>query len=201
MLELLFQGFIEWIYGLILECWEYFASVLFDLMSLDFAYLREHMPVIDTIRQIMLGVGWALLIGNLVFQATRGMAAGLGFDAEDPKLLFTRTFAFSFLLVASPQICELGLNMTSTVIELLQMPDAVDVTFADEASFGGLTGSWLLVVICGIIVIAPGKPRPSGSPVMAGFRPMRARMLSAFFATLTMVTTSTIHGSTSRPLG
>ena len=153
MLELLFQGFIEWIYGLILECWEYFASVLFDLMSLDFAYLREHMPVIDTIRQIMLDVGWALLIGNLVFQATRGMAAGLGFDAEDPKLLFTRTFAFSFLLVASPQICELGLNMTSTVIELLQMPDAVDITFADEASFGGLTGSWLLVVICGIIVM------------------------------------------------
>ena len=153
MLELLFQGFVEWLYGLILECWEYFASVLFDLMSLDFAYLREHMPVIDTIRQIMLGVGWALLIGNLVFQATRGMAAGLGFDAEDPKLLFTRTFAFSFLLVASPQICELGLNMTSTVIELLQMPDAVDITFADEASFGGLTGSWLLVVICGIIVM------------------------------------------------
>jgi len=153
LLELLFQGFIEWIYGLILECWEYFASVLFDLMSLDFAYLREHMPVIDTIRQIMLGVGWALLIGNLVFQATRGMAAGLGFDAEDPKLLFTRTFAFSFLLVASPQICELGLNMTSTVIELLQMPDAVNITFADEASFGGLTGSWLLVVICGIIVM------------------------------------------------
>ena len=153
MLELLFQGFIEWIYGLILECWEYFASVLFDLMSLDFAYLREHIPIIDTIRQIMLGVGWALLIGNLVFQATRGMAAGLGFDAEDPKLLFTRTFAFSFLLVASPQICELGLNMTSTVIEFLQMPDAVDITFADEASFGGLTGSWLLVVICGIIVM------------------------------------------------
>ena len=56
MLELLFQGFIEWIYGLILECWEYFASVLFDLMSLDFAYLREHIPIIDTIRQIMLGV-------------------------------------------------------------------------------------------------------------------------------------------------
>ena len=153
MLELLFQGFVEWLYGLILECWEYFASVLFDLMSLDFAYLREHIPVIDTIRQIMLGVGWALLIGNLVFQASRGMAAGLGFDAEDPKLLFTRTFAFSFLLVASPQICELGLNMTSTVIELLQMPDAVDITFADEASFGGLTGSWLLVVICGIIVM------------------------------------------------
>ena len=153
MLELLFQGFVEWLYGLVLECWEYFASVLFDLMSLDFAYLREHIPIIDTIRQIMLGVGWALLIGNLVFQATRGMAAGLGFDAEDPKLLFTRTFAFSFLLVASPQICELGLNMTSTVIELLEMPDAVDITFADEASFAGMTGAWLLVVICGIIVM------------------------------------------------
>ena len=153
MLELLFQGLIEWIYGLVLECWEYFASVLFDLMSLDFAYLSERIPIINTIRQIMLGVGWALLIGNLVFQATRGMAAGLGFDAEDPKLLFTRTFAFSFLLVASPQICELGLKMTSTVMKLLQMPDAIEIRFADEASFSGLTGSWLLVVICGIIVM------------------------------------------------
>ena len=122
-------------------------------MSLDFAYLSERIPIINTIRQIMLGVGWALLIGNLVFQATRGMAAGLGFDAEDPKLLFTRTFAFSFLLVASPQICELGLKMTSTVMKLLQMPDAVEIRFADEASFSGLTGSWLLVVICGIIVM------------------------------------------------
>ena len=153
MLELLFQGLIEWIYGLVLECWEYFASVLFDLMSLDFAYLSERIPIINTIRQIMLGAGWALLIGNLVFQATRGMAAGLGFDAEDPKLLFTRTFAFSFLLVASPQICELGLKMTSTVMKLLQMPDAVEIRFADEASFSGLTGSWLLVVICGVIVM------------------------------------------------
>ena len=58
MLELLFRGFFEWIYGLILECWEYFSSVLFDLMSLDFAYLETYMPIITTIRQIMLGVGW-----------------------------------------------------------------------------------------------------------------------------------------------
>ena len=96
MLELIFQGFLEWTYGLILECWEYFSSVLFDLMSLDFAYLETHMPIITTIRQIMLGVGWALLLGNLVFQATRSMMAGVGFEADDPKLLFTRTFVFSF---------------------------------------------------------------------------------------------------------
>ena len=53
------------------------------------------MPIITTIRQIMLGVGWALLLGNLVFQATRSMMAGGGFEADDPKLLFTRTFVFS----------------------------------------------------------------------------------------------------------
>lgn len=116
MLELLFRGFFEWIYGLILECWEYFSSVLFDLMSLDFAYLETNMPIITTIRQIMLGVGWALLLGNLVFQATRSMMAGVGFEADDPKLLFTRTFVFSFLLVASPQICDICLNMTSVIM-------------------------------------------------------------------------------------
>ena len=122
-------------------------------MSLDFAYLRSHMPIIDTIMELMLAVGWALFIGNLVFQAVRSMATGLGFEAEDPKLLFTRSFAFSFLLLASPQICRLCLDLTSTIIEILQMPDAVNITFADEASFGGLAAAWLLVVICGIIVM------------------------------------------------
>ena len=153
MLELLFRGFLEWTYGLILECWEYFSSVLFDLMSLDFAYLETHMPIITTIRQIMLGVGWALLLGNLVFQATRSMMAGVGFEADDPKLLFTRTFVFSFLLVASPQICDICLNMTSVIIDMVQMPDAVAITLPDESSFVGLSASWLLVIVCGLIVM------------------------------------------------
>ena len=86
MLELIFQGFIEWFYGLTLECWQYFSSALLDIMSMDFAYLRTHMPVIDPIMQSMLAVGWALLIGNLVFQAAKTMLTGLGFEAEDPKL-------------------------------------------------------------------------------------------------------------------
>ena len=40
MLELIFQGFAEWAYELVLECWEYFASVLFDLMSLDLSLIH-----------------------------------------------------------------------------------------------------------------------------------------------------------------
>ena len=153
MLELIFRGFIEWTYGLILDCWEYFASVLFDLMSLDFAYLETHMPIITTIRQTILGVGWALLLGNLVFQASRSMMAGVGFEADNPKLLFTRTFVFSFLLVGSPQICDISLDMTSTIIDMVQMPDAVAITLPDESSFVGLSASWLLVIVCGLIVM------------------------------------------------
>ena len=153
MLELIFRGFIEWTYGLILDCWEYFASVLFDLMSLDFAYLETHMPIIATIRQTMLGVGWSLLLGNLVFQASRSMMAGVGFEADNPKLLFTRTFVFSFLLVVSPQICDICLDMTSTIIDMVQMPDAVAITLPDESSFVGLSASWLLVIVCGLIVM------------------------------------------------
>ena len=105
MLELIFQGFMEWAYSLTLECWQYFSSALLDIMSLDFAYLKTHVPVIGDIMQILLAVGWALLIGNLVFQALKSMASGLGFEGEDPKILFARTFVFAFLLLASPQIC------------------------------------------------------------------------------------------------
>lgn len=153
MLELIFQGFVEWCYGLVLECWEYFSSALLDIMSMDFAYLKEHMPIIDTIMNLLLAVGWALLIGNLIFQAIKTMLSGIGFEGEDPKLLFTRTFVFAFLLLASPQICNLCLNFTSAVIDLLEVPDAVNITFAEEATFGGLAAAWILVVICGIIVM------------------------------------------------
>ena len=143
MLELIFQGFVEWIYGMVLECWEYFASALLQVMSMDFTYLKSHIPVLPEIQQILLAVGWALLIGNLVFQALKSMSTGLGFEGEDPKLLFTRTFVFAFLLLASPQICEIGLNMTQTIINYLDMPDAVNITLADDATFVGLRAAWL----------------------------------------------------------
>ena len=153
MLELIFQGFLEWAYGLVLECWEYFSTALLDIMSMDFAYLKSHVPVMDDIMQVLMAVGWALLIGNLVFQALKSMASGLGFEGEDPKLLFTRTFVFSFLLLASQQICGIGLSLTAKIIDLLQLPTAVHVTLVDESVFGHLAASWLLVILFGVIVM------------------------------------------------
>lgn len=153
MLELIFQGFAEWAYGLVLECWQYFSTALLDIMSLDFAYMKTHIPVVNDMMQVLLAVGWALLIGNLVFQAMKSMVSGLGFEGEDPKLLFARTFVFAFLLMASPQICEIGLDMTSDIMAVLQMPNAVNVGLVDDSAFGALTASWLLVIICGLIVM------------------------------------------------
>jgi len=153
LLEFIFQGFCEWVYGLILEIWNYFSSALLDVMSLDFAYIKTHIPVMGDIQQIILAVGWALLLGNLVFQALRSMAAGLGFEGEDPKLLFARTFVFGFLLLASPQICEIVLGMTSKVIALLEVPDAINVKLVDGSVFGVFTASWLLVIIFDLITM------------------------------------------------
>lgn len=152
VLELIFQGFAEWLYGLTLECWQYFSSALLDIMSLDFAYIKTHIPVVNDIMQVLLAVGWALLLGNLVFQAARSMLSGLGFEAEDPKLLFARTFVFAFLLLASPQICELGLDLTSNIMALLEVPDAVNVQLVDDSVFGSLTAAWLLVIIFDVIL-------------------------------------------------
>lgn len=81
------------------------------------------------------------------------MMAGVGFEADDPKLLFTRTFVFSFLLVASPQICDICLNMTSVIIDMVQMPDAAAIKLPNEGFFVDLTASWLLVSVFGLIVM------------------------------------------------
>lgn len=168
MLELIFQGFMEWAYGLALECWEYFSSSLLDIMSMDYAYMKSHVPVMVSIAQVLLAVGWALLIGNLVFQALKSMAVGLGFEGEDPKLLFTRTFVFAFLLMASPQICEVGLSLTAGIIELLEIPDAINVTLVDEGVFGSLGAAWLLVIIFGLIIMLKVSYTPSLSFMDSG---------------------------------
>lgn len=153
LLEFLFQGFFEWVYGLILEIWNYFSSSLLNVMSLDFAYLKSHIPVMGDVQQVILAVGWALLLGNLVFQALRSMASGLGFEGEDPKLLFARTFVFGFLLLASPQICETVLGITSSVISLIELPDAINVQLVDGSVIGVFTASWILVIIFDLITM------------------------------------------------
>ena len=113
MLEFLFRGFFEWIYGLIVDIWGFIAGGLLDIMGLDFAYIQSHIPIMDDMARVLMAAGWALLLGNLVFQALKSMAAGLGFEGEDPKLLFARTFVFAFLLLASPQdLCWLPDSFT-----------------------------------------------------------------------------------------
>ena len=153
MLEFLFRGFFEWIYGLIVDIWGFIAGGLLDIMGLDFAYIQSHIPIMDDMAQVLMAAGWALLLGNLVFQALKSMAAGLGFEGEDPKLLFARTFVFAFLLLASPQICRIGLDLTSSIMDLLSIPDATNVALVDESIFGTLTASWLMAIICSVIVM------------------------------------------------
>ncbi len=153
MLELIFRGFLEWIYVLLVEIWEFIAGGLLDIMGLDFAYLQTHIPIMDDMARVLLAAGWALLLGNLVFQALKSMAAGLGFEGEDPKLLFARTFVFAFLLLASPQICRIGLDLTSNIMDLLRIPDATDVKLVDESVFGALGAAWIMAIICSVIVM------------------------------------------------
>ena len=89
ILEGIFKGFIQWVYGLCLEIVQYIANSLLNVFQMDLSYFRRVAPVTDDILNIVIAVGWALLLGNLVFQATKSMATGLGFEGEDPKLLFT----------------------------------------------------------------------------------------------------------------
>ena len=153
MLELIFRGFLEWIYVLLVEIWEFIAGGLLDIMGLDFAYLQTHIPIMDDMARVLLAAGWALLLGNLVFQALKSMVAGLGFEGEDPKLLFARTFVFAFLLLTSPQICRIGLDLTSNTMDLLRIPDATDVKLVDESVFGALGAAWIMAIICSVIVM------------------------------------------------
>ena len=104
---------------------EYLLDQLMELFNVDLSYFAERVPVIDDIANIFVAVGWALLIGNLAYQAMRSMASGVGIEAEEPGRLFLRSAMFSFLLLVSRQICAIGFDLSATVMEMLQVPDAV----------------------------------------------------------------------------
>ena len=72
---------------------------LMTLLRVDTSYFASRVPVVKDIATILLAVGWALLIGNLAYQALRSMASGVGIEAEEPGRLFLRSATFSFLLV------------------------------------------------------------------------------------------------------
>ena len=130
----------------------YILNSLLSVFKMDLSYFRTSVPVTNEILNIIMAVGWALLLGNLVFQATKSMAAGLGFEGEDPKVLFLRTAVFSFLLLASQQICEIGLGISAAVIELLDIPTIFLLKFPEENSFS-IGASWLLVIIIGVVIM------------------------------------------------
>ncbi|MDR0863012.1 MAG: hypothetical protein LBN30_09620 [Oscillospiraceae bacterium] len=119
---------------------------------MDLAFFEGALPVVSDIVNVVIASAWALLLGNLVFQAAKSMLSGMGFEADDPKELFLRTFVFGFLLLASRQICNIGLGLSSALIELLQVPDAVQITLPDENVFA-IGASWLLVIIIGVILV------------------------------------------------
>lgn len=152
MMEGVMKGLFLWMYSLVLDCVQFFANALLEIFKMDITYFQQNVPVVIELSQIFVAVGWALLMGNLAFQALKGMTNGLGYEPEDPKILFCRTAVFAFLLFASPEICKLGMNLTSNIIALMQVPDAVVIATPSEGIFSFSAG-WLFTVIVGIVMM------------------------------------------------
>lgn len=154
LLEPIMKGLIEWIYEMVVSIMEYAAKELVGVMSMDMTYFEKTAPVIKDITSVILALGWGLLIANLVFQSIKVMMSGAGFEGEDPKSLFLRTFAFSFLLLASRQICNMAMGITGKVIELLQIPPELSLAIPDQSMFSiGSGAKWLIVIVVGFILI------------------------------------------------
>lgn len=132
---------------------EYLLDQLMELFDVDLSYFAERVPVINEIANIFVAVGWALLIGNLAYQAMRSMVSGVGIEAEEPARLFLRTAMFSFLLLVSRQICDIGFGLSATVMEMLKVPDAITFEPFGEETFDTLPNAgWLIVIIVNVVI-------------------------------------------------
>lgn len=126
---------------------------LMTLLRVDTSYFASRVPVVKDIATILLAVGWALLIGNLAYQALRSMASGVGIEAEEPGRLFLRTAMFSFLLVCSRQICDIALSLSAVIMRMLEVPKAVTFTPFNEDFFSELPNAgWLVVIVINVYI-------------------------------------------------
>ena len=126
---------------------------LMTLLRVDASYFASRVPVVQDIATILLAVGWALLIGNLAYQALRSMASGVGIEAEEPGRLFLRTAMFSFLLVCSRQICDIALSLSAVIMRMLEVPKAVTFTPFNEDFFSELPNAgWLVVIVVNVYI-------------------------------------------------
>lgn len=152
MLNSLLKDLFLWLYSLFLDLISYCANALLGVMTTNLAFFENSVPVVGSLYGIMRAVGWGLLIGNCVFQAMRAMCAGLGFESENPAILLIRTGIYGFLLIFSRSICDICLSIGGKVIELIGIPENIDLSFPTEAAFGAGDSSWLLVIIIGFVL-------------------------------------------------
>lgn len=152
MINLILKDLVLWIFGLFLDLMNYCADALLGLMNTDLSYFESNVPIIVKLYGVFVAIGWGFLIGNCAFHCLKAMFAGLGFETESPAILLVRTFLFGFLLIMSKQVCEVGLSVGKTLMELIGLPEKASITFPDDSMFPDLTSSWLLIVIIGVLI-------------------------------------------------
>ncbi len=152
MINLILKDLVLWLFGLFLDLMNYCADALLGLINTDLSYFESNVPIIVKLYGVFVAIGWGFLIGNCAFQCLKAMFAGLGFETESPAILLVRTFLFGFLLIMSKQVCEMGLSIGKTLMELIGLPEKASITFPDDSMFPDLTSSWLLIVIIGVLI-------------------------------------------------
>ena len=152
MINLILKDLVLWLFGLFLDLMNYCADALLGLMNTDLSYFESNVPIIVKLYGVFVAIGWGFLIGNCAFQCLKAMFAGLGFETESPAILLVRTFLFGFLLIMSKQVCEIGLSIGKTLMELIGLPEKASIAFPDDSMFPDLTSSWLLIVIIGVLI-------------------------------------------------
>ena len=152
MINLILKDLVLWLFGLFLDLMNYCADALLGLMNTDLSYFESNVPIIVKLYGVFVAIGWGFLIGNCAFQCLKAMFAGLGFETESPAILLVRTLLFGFILIMSKQVCEIGLSIGKTLMELIGLPEKASITFPDDSMFPDLTSSWLLIVIIGVLI-------------------------------------------------
>jgi len=142
----------DWHFSLFLSFVAFVANAFIQLLTMDLEFFETYAPAVVSMYDAITAVGWALLLGNLVFQALKIMMAGFGGEVEDPASLIGRTTVYGFLLLCSRQIFGIGLSLGTNIINLIGLPTIIIVTIPDVVVDAEIEGAWFIVMVLTVII-------------------------------------------------
>jgi len=154
------DGIVKWIAEQVMNILDMITSSVLGALGCDMTVFLRYFPAAQTMYNIFMALGLALILLNWVWQLFKNFGAPAGIEAEDPVKLSIRSVIFILLVFYASDIVNIALKIGGTPYHWILNEALPPISFANFNSvllalFGVLSnGSVALIALIVILILA-----------------------------------------------